>query len=112
MRASPFSARQLALQPFAFARQSDCGLSSPVSSDLDSRLHPALVAGSALNDQVVRPVRSHRYRCLWAVSVALSLLSGADFDYPLESEVLRSQPRESESIEPALLVPFSGAGPE
>ena len=70
------------------------------------------MAGSASNDQVVRPVRSHQYRCLWAVSVALSLLSGADFDYPLESEVLRSQPRESESIEPALLVPFSGAGPE
>src|SRR5881398_166210 len=58
MRASLFSARQLGLQPFAFARQSDCGLSLPVSSDLDSRLHPALVAGSALNVQVVRPVPS------------------------------------------------------
>src|SRR5437763_3110340 len=89
MRASAFSARQLALQPFAFARQSDCGLSSPVSSDLDSRLHPALVAGSASNDQVVRPVRSHQYRCFWVVYVALSILSGVAFVYRIGCVVLR-----------------------
>src|SRR5262249_59743920 len=72
MRPSLFSARQLALQPFAFARQSDCGLSLRVSADLDSRLHPALVAGPALNVQVVRPVTSQQQQCSWALPVAAS----------------------------------------
>src|SRR5207237_9725864 len=81
MRASPFSARRLALQPFAFARQSHCGLSLPVSSDLDSRLHPALVARSALNDQVVRLVRSNRYQRLCSVNVSLFIFMIDAFDF-------------------------------
>src|SRR5258705_10293941 len=61
---------------------------------------------------MVRPVRSQRYRCSWAAPVALSLLSAADLVYLFESEAVRSQPRESESIEPAVLVPFSEVGRE
>src|SRR6266481_5971408 len=112
MRASLFVARPQALRPSAFLRPSECPYSLWLQADPDSGLRAALVAGSASGVEVVRPGRSQRYRCSWVVPVALSLLSAADLVYLFESEAVRSQPRESESIAPAVLVPFSEVGLE
>src|SRR5204862_2680299 len=89
MQALFFVAGQRVLQPFAFARDSECRQSLSVLSEVDS----APVAGSAISVEVVRLVQSQRQQYSCSARVAPVLASGADLNSAFDSDGVPSQRR-------------------